>query len=242
MACTLNNVINSLDKCEENFSGVGSRMYFFLCSDLDSIPTRSDKEAAFTPDSFSELNGKLYAVDIKEQSGKVTSESTADGGGFSNVCQFTVAKNMEEYAFILRTLNNVKFGAFCPDGTGGYYAFYSVMGSATMANSGDSGDSYDSDHGHTTTLTAAPMYYPMMKWNPISGGKITLKGETLYVKSESGSYTSVQEGDLFSSANEYFVDESGKIPAALDKDYTVTGGNAINLDTWCKTLPTAPTE
>lgn len=167
MACKLINVKNKITDCEENFSGVGSRIYFFICDDLKTMPKRSETEAAFTPDSFKELNGKLIAVDIKEQSGQVTSESTPDGGGFSNVCTFTVAKNMEKYAFDLRTLNNVKFGAFCPDGTGGYYVFYSVMGSATMTNSGDTGNTYDSDHGHTTTLTAAPMYYPMMKWNPV---------------------------------------------------------------------------
>lgn len=168
MGCKLNNVITTLQDCgEENFSGVGSRIYFFLCSDLLGIPERSESEAAFKANAFDSLKGKLIAVDIKEQSGQVTSESTPDGGGFSNVCTFTVAKNMEKFAFNLRTLNNVKFGAFCPDGTGGYYAFYSVMGSATISNSGDSGNTFDSEHGHTTTVTAAPMYYPMMKFNPV---------------------------------------------------------------------------
>lgn len=242
MGCTLSSVISNLDECKENFSGVGSRMYFFLVNDLKGTPKYSEDEPAFTEDSFTSLYGKLVAVDIKEQSGQVTSESTPDGGGFSNVCTFTVAKNMEKYAHNLRTLNNQKFGAFCPDGNGGYYAFYSVMGSATMTNSGDTGNTFDSDHGHTTTLTAAPMYYPMMKWNPKSGATITPStGVTLYVKTvtESGgeettTYVALENTDTYSSAKEYFLDNEGENRAVLGVHYTIEEGSPINLDDWLK--------
>lgn len=244
MGCTLKNVISKLSECEENFSGVGSRMYFFLVNDLKGTPQRAEDEAAFTEDSFSSLVGKLYAVDIKEQSGQVTTESTPDGGGFSNVCVFTVAKNMDKYAHNLRTLNNQKFGAFCPDGKGGYYAFYSVMGSATLSNSGDSGNTFDSDHGHTTTLTAAPMYYPFMKWNPKSGATLSPKtGVTLYTRElttvdgqETMEYTAVTNTDTYSSATEYFINENGD-RAVLGVHYTIEDGSPINLDDWCAVNP-----
>lgn len=181
MGCTLNHVIIDTKECEENFSGVGSRIFLFLMSDLADVEdetthvvtpkwARSETKAEFTPESFKSLQGKLFAIDIKEQSGKVTSESTPNGGGFSNVLAFTVAKAMAAYAFDLRTLNNVKFGAFISDGKGGYYAFVSVFDSCQISNSGDTGDTFDSDHGHTTTITAAPMYYPFMRWCPVVAG------------------------------------------------------------------------
>lgn len=178
MGCTLNHVIIDLEACSENFSGTGSRVYFFLNPDLKNKPKMSEDGATFTADSFADLRGKLYAVDIKEQSSKVTSSLNANGGGFSNVLSFTVAKNMNDYAFDLRTLSLIKFGAFVADGKGGYYVLYSNFGSCTLENSADTGDTFDSDHGHTTTLTAAPMNYPLMRWCPVTTQQNPTTGET----------------------------------------------------------------
>ena len=167
-SCLLNDIIVSLENCEENFSGIGSRIYIALVSDLTKGDVkRSDSAAEFTKESFSSLNGHLYAVDIKEETGKVTYTTNPDGGGFVNQVEFTVAKNMADFSFDLRTLNNVKFLAFAPDGTGAYYVFYSVMGSAKLDSTGDTGAAATDEHGHTTTISAGPMYYPLMRYCPV---------------------------------------------------------------------------
>lgn len=172
MACSLNHIEATLDNCEESFSGIGSRIYVALVADLTKADVKkSDTAAEFTPDSFKSLEGKIYAIDIKEESGEISYTTNPDGGGFTNQIQFTVAKNMHAMSFNMRTLNNVKFLAFAPDGDDGYYTFYSVMGSAKISEgTGTTGNTTDSDHGHTTTISAGPMFYPMMKWKPVGEG------------------------------------------------------------------------
>jgi len=169
--CNISNVIVDASDCDESFSGTGTRMYVGLVNDLEDKPTINDLEnskAAFKAECFASLEGKLACYDIKEESGEATYETNPDGGGFNNKYEFKVAKNMDKFSHEMRTLNNQKFLAFVPDGKGGYYVYYSAMGSAKIdSGTGTTGKAASDEHGHTITISASPMYYPLMKWYPV---------------------------------------------------------------------------
>lgn len=174
MACTLKSVLaDASGACEESFSGTGTRMYLALVADLVTKPdpkTDVDPDKAeFKSTCFASLSGKLTAWDIEEETGEVTYETNAGGGGFNNKMEVTVRKNMHDLSHELRILNNTKFLAFVPDGLGGYFVFYSAMGSAKLESAtGTTGKAANDEHGHTVTISASPMFYPMMRWYPKS--------------------------------------------------------------------------
>lgn len=165
MACNLKNVGSSAVSCKENFSGVGTKLFLFLPEDLQAVPTYDEEKAEYTEASFTFKEGKgAYEVILKPKSGKVTSSSNANGGGFSNVFTGIVAKSMDEMSHIARVLNNRNFGAMVSDGSGKYYVLYSPDFDNEFSLESDTGDTPDSDHGHTLTITCSPMLYPLTKW------------------------------------------------------------------------------
>lgn len=176
MACNLANIGSSSVSCRENLSGVGSRLFLFLPEDLESAPTYDEEKAEYTTSSFTFKEGKgAYEVYLKPKSGKVTSSSNANAGGFSNVFTGIVAKSMDEMSHLMRVLNNRNFGAMVSDGAGKYYVLYSPDYDNEFSSESDSGDTPDSDHGHTLTITCSPMLYPMTKWE----GTLTMASEAL---------------------------------------------------------------
>ncbi len=173
-ACTFINV-RGIDTCKEDFSGVGSRFYIFDGSDISSEDW--DLKAVNNIEGFegvirSAINGKkLYEVNIKPKSGKVTATSTPNGGGFSNVFTGVIAKNMQKMSELARSLNNSNdWGIIVPAGGGQYYVLYDKDYGIEFQMESDSGDAADSDHGHTVTMTCGPMLYAMPKFSlSISG-------------------------------------------------------------------------
>ena len=162
--------------CTENFSGVGKTLYIFKTSDLKAAPVYSDDVAGFTPETdfaFNEGAG-AYKIALKRQSGKVTSTSTPNGGGFTNTFTGVVAANMDQMSLLARTLNNSEdWGAMIGDGMGGYYVLYDPTFGISFSMESDTGDTPESDHGHTITIAAGPMKYPLAKWT----GSLTVKSE-----------------------------------------------------------------
>ena len=171
MACNLKHIRNSASNCTESFSGVGTKAYVAFIEDLETPGVWSDDPVGdsgaggFTPDSFTFKAGRgFYEIDIKKKSGKVTSESNPQGGGFNNVLTFVVNNNMDRMSYILRTINNVDTMWLISDGKGGYYAMYDPQFAPEVTSSGDTGDTPDSDRGFTITVTASPAHYPLAKW------------------------------------------------------------------------------
>lgn len=165
MACTLKHIKNSASNCTESFSGVGTKAYVAFIEDLETPGVWSDDIAGFTPDSFTFKEGKgFYEIDIKKKSGKVTSESNPQGGGFNNTLTFVVNNNMDDMAYILRTINNVDTMWLISDGKESYYAMYDPQFAPEVTSSGDTGDTPDSDRGFTMTIVASPARYPLAKW------------------------------------------------------------------------------
>ena len=166
MACVLKHIKNTSQNCSESFSGVGTRVYVALIEDLETPGVWSEEFAGFEPDSFTFKAGKgFYELDIKKKSGKVTFESNPQGGGFNNVLTFVMNNNMDQMAYILRTINNVDTCWLVSDGKGGFYALYDPEFAPEVTSSGDTGDTPDSDRGITMTVTASPARYPFAKWN-----------------------------------------------------------------------------
>jgi hypothetical protein len=170
MACKLLNVKKTAANCQENFSGVGTRVYVALADSLKPGSVKwSDQFAGFASSSFaadSFEDGGFYAIDIKQKSGKITSESNPQGGGFNNVFTGVVNSNMDRFAFIARTINNVDTVWLISDGSkDGYYVIYDPQFAPEFALSADTGDTPDSDRGFTLTVTASPSRYPLAKWH-----------------------------------------------------------------------------
>lgn len=168
--------VTSGTACTENFSGVGMTLYIFKATDLESAPQYSEDKAGFTDNTdFTFKSGEgAYKITLKRQSGKVTSTSTPDGGGFVNTFTGVVSANMEKMALLSRTLNNSnEWGAMIGDGKGGYYVLYDPTFGISFNIEGDTGDTPESDHGFTLTIAAGPMLYPLAKWT----GTLTVKSE-----------------------------------------------------------------
>ena len=173
MACNLLNVKKTAANCQENFSGVGSRAYVALADSLvEGAVKWSDKFAGFAASSFSAESFKdgagFYAIDLKPKSGKVTSESNPQGGGFNNAFTGIVNSNMDRFAYIARTINNVDTVWLISDGSDdGYYVIYDPQFAPEFALSADTGDTPDSDRGFTLNVTASPSRYPLAKWHGV---------------------------------------------------------------------------
>lgn len=179
--------VSATDKtCGENFSGVGSKLYIFFPEDLTAPPTFDHKSNTYTASSFTFAEGKgAYEITLKAKSGKVTSTSNPNGGGFSNVLTGVVAKDMDKMSWVGRIMNNRNFGAMISDGAGKMIVLYSPDFDIEFSMESDTGDTPDSDHGHTITITCSPMLYALMKW----AGSPTVaetEAETTFDEGESG--------------------------------------------------------
>ncbi len=179
MACEFVDVISGTS-CTENFSGVGMTLYIFNANDLEKAPDYDEAKAGFTAESFQFKDGTgAYKVVLKRQSGKVTSTSTPNGGGFVNTFTGVVASNMDQMSLLARTLNNnPEWGAMVgcgqdSEGASMYYVIYDPTFGISFNMESDSGDTPESDHGHTITISAGPMVYPMAKWT----GALTIKSD-----------------------------------------------------------------
>lgn len=168
--------VTSGTSCTENFSGVGMTLFIFKASDLAAVPEYAEDKAGFTDNTDFKFNDGegAYKITLKRQSGKVTSTSTPNGGGFVNTFTGVVAAEMDKMSLLARTLNNSnEWGAMVGDGKGGYYVLYDPTFGISFSMESDTGDTPESDHGHTITITAGPMLYPLAKWT----GSLTVKSE-----------------------------------------------------------------
>lgn len=172
MNCNFKNVKVDGSNCESDFAGVGDSVFFFKASDLSSIPTNEDFDEdsnCYAAETFASLEGKLYRVDIKQNSGKVETSKSENGDGYTHTGTFVVEKNLDKFAVLARALGLVDFGAFISDNKGKYHVLYNPYKRTQFGNSFTTGDTFDSEHGHTVTLTSAPMEFPSVKWSPGAG-------------------------------------------------------------------------
>lgn len=172
MACNLKSALKNQTTCKLAMAGTGDRVYFFdkanlLTQDVTSYPEPGDG-GVYPEGAFDLLQGHLYAVDIKTDSGQVTSSKGAEVEANSQVGTFVVTDNIDAFNQTAHALGFIDFGCFIPRVGGGYYVIMSPYKKTKMENNYDSGTTYDSDHGFTVTVTAAPSEYAITTWNPVS--------------------------------------------------------------------------
>lgn len=169
MACNLKSALKDKNNCKLTMAGTGDRVFFFDKNDLygedGALPVPGDG-GKYEANAFANLQGKLYAVDIKTDSGQVTSAKTAEVEANSQIGTFVVADNIDAFNETAHALAFMDFGCFIPRVGGGYYVIMSPYKKTKLENNYDSGTTYDSDHGFTATVTAAPCEYAVTTWTP----------------------------------------------------------------------------
>lgn len=169
--CNLVSALKDAEKCKITLAGTGDRVFFF---DKDELLTKMeggklpepDESGVYAEDAFANLQGILAAVDIKPDSGQVTSAKSAEVDASSQVGTFIVRDNIEAFNKLEHTLRFKDFGCLIPKPGGGYYVIMSPYKKTTLESNYDSGTTYDSDHGFTVTATAAPVEFGITTWTP----------------------------------------------------------------------------
>lgn len=197
MACDLINAWKSTENCKLTMAGTGDQMYIFdKKAWLKRITEAKSAGKGITTASIPEpgkggwygknaegqedaeavakmelLRGFLVGIDIKTDSGEVTGTKDEGSQASSQAVNFVVDGNIEDFNETAHAMRFTDFGALVPRSNGGYYVVLSAFKSARFSNSFTTGTTYDSDHGHTVTVTAAPTEYDVCFWDP---------GEDLY--------------------------------------------------------------
>lgn len=169
MACNLKSALKDKTTCKLTMAGTGDRAFFFDKADLygdDGILPVPGEGGKYDASAFAALQGKLVAVDIKPDSGQVTSAKTAETEANSQVGTFVVTDNIDNFNETAHALAFIDFGVIIPKVGGGYYIVMSPYKKTKIENNYDSGTTYDSDHGFTVTVTAAPVEYAVTTWTP----------------------------------------------------------------------------
>lgn len=174
ISCNLLNVTRKKSACDKPmFAGTGDRIYVFEmerfkdgipspCGGLyntDDILNGISKEGDSDRYQDNGIQGHCYAIDIKPDSGQVTSEK-AEGSDFRTLTGTAVIDHhVNDFLAVDRAIAGSNIGVLIPDGSGYFYVLMSPFGKRTKYSSNyDSGTTYDSDHGFTITFTVAPVY------------------------------------------------------------------------------------
>lgn len=169
MACNLKSALKDKTTCKLSMAGTGDRAFFFDKSVLygdDGVLPEPGEGGKYAAADLADLNGKLYAVDIKPDSGQVTSAKAAEVEANSQVGTFVVTDNIDAFNETAHALAFMDFGCLIPRVGGGFYVIMSPYKKTKIENNYDSGTTYDSDHGFTVTVTAAPCEYAVTTWTP----------------------------------------------------------------------------
>lgn len=174
--CNLNSALKNADKCKLDLAGTGDRVFFFdkeaflakIAAANEGVGKypEPDESGAYAEDAFAQLEGLLAAVDIKPNSGQVTSSKGAEINAGSSVGTFVVVDNVPEFNKLEHSLRFKDFGCLIPKTDGSFYVIMSPYKKTTIESNYDSGTTYDSDHGFTVTVTAAPVEFGITTWKP----------------------------------------------------------------------------
>ncbi len=172
--CNLKSALKDSGRCKINMAGTGDRAFFFDKDELiaaivgHKLP-EPGADGKYAEDAFVKLQGLLAAVDIKPNSGQVTSEKGAENEASSQVGTFVVCDNIDAFNELEHALRFKDFGCLIPKVGGGFYVIMSPYKKTQLESNYDSGTTYDSDHGFTVTLTAAPSEFGVTTWTPATG-------------------------------------------------------------------------
>ena len=175
LSCDLMDIGQAAAGCDEQFAGIGNQIYVAYPEDLTAKPVYEASKAAFTEASFAFSPGKgAWKFRIKKQSGQISSTGNEGAKGYNVQLIFTIDKDVENAAHVLRILKNRGDAIFFAENpAGGYYVVYDPTFGTEVNNNYDSGTTPDSDSGHAVTVTSNPNRYSLTTWS----GTLTLKSE-----------------------------------------------------------------
>ena len=175
LSCDLMDIGQAAAGCEEQFAGIGNQIYVAYPEDLKAPPTYDERKAAFASGAFTFKASKgAWKFRIKKQSGQISSTGNEGAKGYNVQLMFTIDKDVENAAHVLRILKNRGDAIFFAENpSGGYYVVYDPTFGTEVNNNYDSGTTPDSDSGHAVTVTSNPNRYSLTTWS----GTLTLKSE-----------------------------------------------------------------
>ena len=173
LSCDLQDIGQAAAGCEEQFAGIGNQIYVAYPEDLEAAPEYEEGKAEFTSASFTFKSQKgAWKFRIKKQTGQITATGNEGAKGYNVQLMFTIDKDVENAAQVLRILKNRGDAIFFAENpSGGYYVVYDPIFGTEVNNNYDSGTTPDSDSGHTVTVTSNPNRYSLTTWT----GTLTLK-------------------------------------------------------------------
>lgn len=163
--CNISSLLryDSNSRCSMTMPGTGDTIYVFDIDDTfgDAIPNPGD-DGFYTAAQFANIlksRQALHKIDIKSDSGQVTSEKGEDTEGRSLVGTAIVDHNIVKFQAMDEAMSFRNMGALFPDNNGNYYVIMSSYKRTQYTSNYDSGTTYDSDHGFTITFTVSPVYF-----------------------------------------------------------------------------------
>ena len=175
LSCDLKDIGQAAQGCEEQFAGIGNQIFVAYPEDLTAPPTYNENSASFQTGSFAFNEGKgAWKIRIKKQTGQITATGNEGAKGYNVQLMFTIDKDVENAAQVLRILKNRGDAIFfAQNPSGGYYVVYDPIFGTEVNNNYDSGTTPDSDSGHAVTVTSNPNRYSLVTWD----GTLTIKSE-----------------------------------------------------------------
>ena len=222
--CNLNSLVRKPagQTCTFVPAGTGDRIYVF---DLDDpalsglIGLEPDGTGFYDTDTFkSVLNQRIFPIDIKSDSGQVTSEKAEDQQGRTLTGTAVIDHNIDKFLAIDAAMGFMNLGVIIPMDSTKCYVIMSPYKRVKYSSNYDSGTTYDSDHGFTITFTVSPVIYgcPMVK----------LSSSDLNTLANTTDYSSKYE---VSSANSQYA-IIVQTPAADNGTLTVTYDGATTVE------------
>lgn len=176
MSCNFNHLYRHVkgEKCGDALAmpGTGDTIYVFDIDDCfgEDVPEPSDGTGTNTEGFYDAgkflagiTKGRVIAIDIKADSGQVTSEKNEDNEGRSLVGTAVVDHSIDDFSKIDEAMAFRNIGVLFPDNAGDYYVIMSAYKRTQYTCNYDSGTTYDSDHGFTITFTCNPVLYACPK-------------------------------------------------------------------------------
>lgn len=234
-------------------AGTGDRIYVFDL-DEDGVDVLKDMAPANTGfydvDTFiSALNGKIYPIDIKTDSGQVTSEKAEDSESRTLTGTAVIDHSIDKFLAIDAAMAFMNLGVLIPIDDKSCYVIMSPYRRVKYSSNYDSGTTYDSDHGFTITFTVSPVLYacPMVKLTAAHLRSMSNTDDNYYLYTGAqnrnkavitintptgGTLTVTHDGIAVTSGGEYTINKIVKVVATPESDksakITLNGGLVVD--------------
>lgn len=152
------------DLCQENFAGIGGKVYIGFKDDLSAPMALTD--TTYTAPTFKSGAG-LYEIDCKDKANNIEGESIKERKGFKLTYNFTIDAVNKKTAKIARALNNRDFFVLVQDGDD-WQIMYDPKRKIERESGAiktATGSAPEDDRESTYALVLQPVLYPNLYCN-----------------------------------------------------------------------------